>query len=82
MLSSVKAVTTPVGVLVSLLSRMRTEPTVWLEGEVDMFSPVWQLLICRDLKVQAQFQFTNTAVLQSLNVKLRVVNCWLPRNIP
>lgn len=47
-----------------------------------MLIPTAQLLIVTDLNVQAQFQFMTMAVLQPLKVKLRVVNCWLPRKAP
>jgi hypothetical protein len=82
MLSVVNAVTMAWLVVEMVLSRSITDPTVWFEGEFDIFSATAQLLTLTDFKVQAQFQFMKMAVLQPLKVKLRVVNCWLPRNIP
>ena len=56
--------------------------TVMFVGLFAMSRPTLQLLTFTLLKVHSQFQFMNMAVLQLLNVKLRVVNCWLPKNMP
>lgn len=77
-----KAVSTPVWVLVKVVSWRSTEPTVWLRPPLAMSTPTPQLLIERDFKVHSQFQFMKMAVLQLLKVMLRVVNCWLPRKAP
>lgn len=81
-LSALKEVTIPLGVFLILLSRIMTEPTVWLKPPLDMFRATPQSLTERDLKVHAQFQFMKMAVLQLLKVRLRVVNCWLPKKAP
>ena len=81
-LSCVQAVTMAWFDVESVLSSSKTEPTVWLEGLLDMFNATAQSLTVTDLKVQAQFQFMKMAVLHPLKVKLRVVNCWFPKNMP